>query len=210
MSNPRATRSNYFIKAGLQIKFTFVIVMIVLLVATITFFNLYIIGDYVVQNSSSLIELRDMKSFIYTVFSIVGWRIVTLGVVCFFILAIIGIFYSHQFAGPSYKLEKCLREISAGNLSFRIQLRSGDALHNVADSVNYLVDQFRGVVEQSRSISEELQLKSEGLEGKEVESFRAKLTELQDLMAGFHLSQEEIDAVKLTSNLAPDDSEKSS
>ena len=84
MSNPRATRSNYFIKAGLQIKFTFVIVMIVLLVATITFFNLYIIGDYVVQNSSSLIELRDMKSFIYTVFSIVGWRIVTLGVRMFF------------------------------------------------------------------------------------------------------------------------------
>ena len=87
MSNSRATRSNYFIDAGLQIKFTFMMVMIVLLVAVITVFNLYIIGDYVVQNSSSLIELRDMKSFVITVFSIVGWRILTLGVVCFFILA---------------------------------------------------------------------------------------------------------------------------
>ena len=66
-------------------------------------------------------------------------------------------------------------------------------LHNVADSVNYLVDQFRGVVEQSRNISKDLHLKAEGLEGKEIESFRAKLNELQDLMAGFHLSQEEID-----------------
>lgn len=196
MSNSRATRSNYFIDAGLQIKFTFMMVMIVLLVAVITVFNLYIIGDYVVQNSSSLIELRDMKSFVITVFSIVGWRILTLGVVCFFILAVIGIFYSHQFAGPSYKLEKCLREISGGNLSFRIHLRSGDALHNVADSVNHLVDQFRDVVERSRSINSDLHRHIEALDGSEVESIRLKLSELENLMSTFQLTQEEFDSAK--------------
>ena len=89
-------------------------------------------------------------------------------------------------------------------------MRSGDALHNVADSVNYLVDQFRGVVEQSRNISKDLHLKAEGLEGEEIESFRAKLNELQDLMAGFHLSQEEIDQARLNTNLAPDEAEKPS
>ena len=125
MSQSRATRSNYFIQAGLQIKFTFVLILIVLLVGTITFFNLYIIGDYVVENTNTVMELRDMRSFLTTVFSIVGWRIITLGVVSFLIITIIGIFYSHQFAGPSFKLEKCLREISRGNLSFSIKLRGG-------------------------------------------------------------------------------------
>lgn len=203
MTNPRATRSNYFINAGLQIKFTFMIVMIVLLVAVITVFNLYIIGDYVVQNSSSLIELRDMKSFVYTVFSIVGWRIVTLGVVCFFILAIIGIFYSHQFAGPSYKLEKCLKEISAGNLSFRIELRSGDALHNVADSVNHLVDQFRDVIERSRSISKDLQRHIETLEVAEAESVKLKIAELDELMSSFHLTEEEREKSQTAATMTP-------
>ena len=40
--------------------------------------------------------------------------------------------------------------------------------------------------------------------------FEAKLGELQDLMAGFHLSQEEIDAAKLAVNVTPDETEKSS
>ena len=53
-------------------------------------------------------------------------------------------------------------------------------------------------MEQSREISQELHQRSEGLKGEEIESFRAKLSELQDLMAGFHLSQEEIDALTYT------------
>ena len=144
--------------------------MIVLLVATITFFNLYIIGDYVVQNSSSLTELRDMKSFIYTVFSIVGWRIVTLGVVCFFILAIIGIFYSHQFAGPSYKLEKCLREISAGNLSFEFS-SSGDACIMWQILLIILLINFVELWSKVERSVKNYQ-RSEGLKGEEIESFR--------------------------------------
>jgi len=196
MSQPRSTRSNYFIQAGLQIKFTFVLVMIVLLVATITFFNLYIIGDYVVQNTNTVMELRDMKSFLTTVFSIVGWRIVTLGVVCFLIITIIGIFYSHQFAGPSYKLEKCLKEISEGNLSFNIKLRGGDALHNVADSVNYLVDQFRGIVGKSRELSDSIRVrveemkKSGSVEG--TEELLQRAAELEELLAKFQLTREEV------------------
>ncbi len=197
MSQSRATRSNYFIQAGLQIKFTFVLILIVLLVGTITFFNLYIIGDYVVENTNTVMELRDMRSFLTTVFSIVGWRIITLGVVSFLIITIIGIFYSHQFAGPSFKLEKCLREISRGNLSFSIKLRGGDALHNVADSVNYLVDQFRSVIGKSRELSSIIRKHSETLQEKadsqELDELLAKVSELEDLLAGFHLTREEVD-----------------
>lgn len=200
MSQARPTRSNYFIQAGLQIKFTFVLMMIVLLVATITFFNLYIIGDYVVKNTATIVELRDMNSFLVTVFSIVGWRIILLGVVCFLIICIIGIFYSHQFAGPSYKLEKCLKEISEGNLSFDIKLRTGDALHNVADSINVLVDQFRNVIKQSRVLTEEIKEQAEGDTSdlqKKQEALLSKILELEEIFAGYQLTREEGDPVAL-------------
>jgi|GEM_PF-496747 methyl-accepting chemotaxis protein len=213
MTQPRSTRSNYFIQAGLQIKFTFVLVMIVLLVATITFFNLYIIGDYVVQNTNTVMELRDMQSFLTTVFSIVGWRIVTLGVVCFLIITIIGIFYSHQFAGPSYKLEKCLKEISQGNLSFNIKLRGGDALHNVADSVNFLVDQFRGIVGKSRELSSAIRSNCEALSKEANEEVVGDLLkqaeELEDLLAGFHLTREEVQSsISSSEDLEKDEEEE--
>ena len=94
MSSQRASRSNYFIQAGLQIRFTFVLFLIVMLVAMITFVNLYVIGDYVVSNAQSIVELRDMRSFLVTVFSVVGWRILLVAVVCFLIICIIGIFFS--------------------------------------------------------------------------------------------------------------------
>ncbi len=193
MSSPRASRSNYFIQAGLQIRFTFVLFLIVMLVAMITFVNLYVIGDYVVSNAQSIVELRDMRSFLVTVFSVVGWRILLVAVVCFLIICIIGIFFSHRFAGPSYKLEKCLREMSQGNLSFDIRLRGGDALHNVADSVNFLVERFRGVIGRSRDLAREMRDSTQDMNPEDEKTLKLKerISELEDLLAGFQITREE-------------------
>lgn len=181
----RTTRSNYFIQAGLQIKFTLVLAMIVLLVVSITAFNLYVIADYVIQKSDTLPTIRSLGEFAQGVLSVVGWRIALLGLVCFLIIWIIGIFFSHQFAGPSYKLEKCLREIAQGNLSFDIKLRNGDALHNVADSVNLLVERFRGVIAKSRELGQAMRQHSENKE------LLDAVAELEDLLAGFQLTKED-------------------
>jgi methyl-accepting chemotaxis protein len=189
------TRSNYFIQAGLQIKFTFILVMIVLLVVTITFFNLYIIADYVVQKQDTLVTIRSWSEFVSGVLSVVGWRIILLGLVCFLIICIIGIFYSHQFAGPSYKLEKCLKEIAQGNMSFDIKLRNGDALHNVADSVNVLLDRFRVVIGSAKEVTAELSKHRDVIEshGDEFKALMEKNSELEDFLAGFMLTREEVE-----------------
>ncbi|MBW7875964.1 MAG: hypothetical protein H3C47_08255 [Candidatus Cloacimonetes bacterium] len=193
MSQSRASRSNYFIQAGLQIRFTFVLVLIVVLVSMITFVNLYVIGDYVVSNTATIVDLRDMQSFMKTIFEVVGWRIMLVGVVCFMIICIIGIFFSHRFAGPSFKLEKCLKEMSLGNLSFDIRLRNGDALHNVADSVNFLVDRFRSVIGQSREISVNLREICASVPEEQSQKLLEKIGQLEDLLAGFQISREEAD-----------------
>ncbi len=193
MSQSRASRSNYFIQAGLQIRFTFVLILIVVLVSMITFVNLYVIGDYVVSNTATIVDLRDMQSFMKTIFEVVGWRIMLVGVVCFMIICIIGIFFSHRFAGPSFKLEKCLREMSLGNLSFDIRLRNGDALHNVADSVNFLVDRFRSVIGQSREISLNLREICVSVPEEQSQKLLEKIGQLEDLLAGFQISREEAD-----------------
>ena len=100
------------------------------------------------------------------------------------------------------KLEKCLKEISEGDLSFSIKLRGGDALHNVADSINLLVDQFRGLVGRSRDLSEVVHSRAKELqEGGFTESAQELLTkaeELDVLLAKFQISKledKEVDEV---------------
>lgn len=63
--------------------------------------------------------------------------------VVFFMLISMGIFLSRKLAGPIKRLEKELNDIVAGNLmSRRLQLRKGDELKTMVDSVNILLDKI--------------------------------------------------------------------
>ena len=48
--------------------------------------------------------------------------------------------YSHRIAGPSYRVLQALERIKRGKLDFRVKLRDGDELQDVADGVNDLLD----------------------------------------------------------------------
>jgi signal transduction histidine kinase len=63
--------------------------------------------------------------------------------ILFLILISIGIFLSRRLAGPIERLEKELDGIVTGNLvSRRLQLRKGDELKPMVDSVNTLLDKI--------------------------------------------------------------------
>ncbi len=49
--------------------------------------------------------------------------------------------YSHKIAGPMYRLVKSMQRIHKdGDVSFRIKLRSGDELTEIADELNHMMD----------------------------------------------------------------------
>lgn len=63
--------------------------------------------------------------------------------ILFFISISVGIFLSRRLAGPIERLEKELDEIVKGSLtSRRLQLRKGDELRPMIDSVNILLDRI--------------------------------------------------------------------
>lgn len=51
--------------------------------------------------------------------------------------------YSNRIAGPMYRLCKSMREIRDGDVSFKVKLRKGDDLTEIADEVNALIAWLR-------------------------------------------------------------------
>jgi methyl-accepting chemotaxis protein len=56
------------------------------------------------------------------------------------LVALQAVRYSHRIAGPSYRLLQSLERIKRGNLEFRVDLREGDELQELADGINSLMD----------------------------------------------------------------------
>lgn len=188
-------RRNYLPQKGAQGKFVLTLLLLIFLVAVITFCNLYVMGTFIVQNVSS-IEASTLNDHLGMIWSTIGWRLVLLILVNVIVVAIIGIFYSHQFAGPSYKIEKSLREISQGDLSFKIILRTNDSMHNVAESLNQMIDNFRAVIAKAKELTSQSRESLEKIEASNEESEKAVLAlrgiqgELEDLLAGFKLTRQ--------------------
>lgn len=67
--------------------------------------------------------------FIFSLFIILGVFVLT-------------IFYSHKIAGPLYRLKMAVRQITSGQLDFRVVFRKNDVIHPMAESLNNMIDQY--------------------------------------------------------------------
>ena len=192
----RAQRRNYLPQKGAQGRFVLTLLLMIFLVGVITFCNLWVIHSMVVNNYSTRVGAAELN-FLDAAGDLIWWRVGLLILVNVIIVTIIGIFYSHQFAGPSYKFEKSLREIAQGDLSFKIVLRQNDSMHNVADSLNRMIDNYRAVVAKARELALQTRESLDEINAGDEETERALLAmkgiqgELEDLLAGFKLSSQE-------------------
>ncbi len=48
--------------------------------------------------------------------------------------------FSHRIAGPGYRFIKAMEQLRGGDIAFRIKLRRGDLLTEVADAINATLD----------------------------------------------------------------------
>jgi len=183
-------RKNYFIEKGMQSKFVLTLLLLIFLVSVITLCNVYVIYEYV-QNNPQAGNLGE--SFFTVAIRLLGYRLFLIGLVNIIIVAIIGVFYSHQFAGPSYKIEKSIRQMAQGDLSFHVVLRKSDSMHNIAESLNQMVDSFSSVVRKAGELTNQIKDASTRLQSedenstKNIATLKAIAGELEDLLAGFKL-----------------------
>jgi len=205
-----AKRSNYIIQGRMQGKFTLTLLMLLFLIAVISFCNLYVIGSFVVNHYSVLQSASTPTAFIATAMAYMWPRLLLIIGVNIIIVVIIGVFYSHQFAGPSFKMERSLRQIASGDLSSKIYLRKGDSLHNVADAINQLIDNFRTVVRKTTDLSEQMKINAEKIDTddedikKRLGTLKGISDEINELFARFTLDEQPTSVAS-----GPDESEES-
>ncbi|MDN5277949.1 MAG: hypothetical protein PWR01_1914 [Clostridiales bacterium] len=177
-------RKNYFISKGMQSKFAGTILLLAFLVAVITACNIYVLGSFFVSTKTTLVEARGVTSIMQHFFTEFWPRLLLLIFVNVIIIFIVSVMYSHQTAGPAYKLEKSIQRITEGDLTFEVSLRRNDNLKELASALNDLLKKFRTTLAKAKTLSVDLSVKLEGLEEdakfKQLAKEAAELTQLID------------------------------
>lgn len=149
-------RKNYFIAKDMQSKFAGTILLLALLVAVITACNIYVLGSFFVEKNATLTQQNDASALIHDFISSYWPRLVVLIFVNVIIVFMVSVLYSHQTAGPAYKLEKSIKRITEGDLTFQVSLRRNDNLKELAVALNELLEKFRTTLSKTKSLTDDI------------------------------------------------------
>jgi len=148
-------RRNYFIKKDLQGKYIFSFFLFVVagsIIFTLIFSLLssntltIVYDNYKLQiGKTPLILMKEILS--------AQWIFIVAGG---FMVVILSMFLTHRFAGPIFRFEKSIEEMTKGNLNFRIYLRAKDEGKELAEKINILIDMLSSNIKEMRRLSEEV------------------------------------------------------
>jgi len=185
-------RKNYFIAKGMQSKFAGTILLLVFLITVITACNIYVLGHFFLSTQATLTEGQTVESMMRHFVTELWPRLLLLVLVNVIIVFIVSIMYSHQIAGPAYKLEKSIHRISNGDLTFEIHLRRNDNLKELAIAINGMLGRFRDTLASAKTLSDDISAKLQTLGNDERFSTLARnATDLQEKIAQFKIIKEE-------------------
>lgn len=133
------TRKHYFIKKGLQTRFIWTILLIIFLVMVIISCNLLFFATYL-QNELDGAQIKEVGKIWTIVMENLYDKLILLAVVNLIIIVVISLFFSHQIAGPIFKMELIMKRIREGHVHQRLKFRQTDNLDDLADQFNETVD----------------------------------------------------------------------
>ena len=148
-------RKNYFIKKKFQFNFIFRFLLLLLLeAALIAGLFMYISSNTLTTGyMDSVLKIESTPNFFFLPFLLI-MLIVAIGIGI--AAMVVFIMLSHRIAGPLYRFEKDLEDISSGDLTKRISLRKTDQLTELKESLNVLIDSFDHRMARIRSHVAEL------------------------------------------------------
>jgi methyl-accepting chemotaxis protein len=101
-----------------------------------------------------------------------------------FLVVILSMFLTHRFAGPIFRFEKSIEEMTKGNLNFLIYLRAKDEGKELAEKINILIDMLSSNIKEMRRLSEEVNNKLTDANNSLKENKEGKETSLDIEIAG--------------------------
>jgi len=134
-SKPKFKRTKYLIATKFQLRYVGIILLLMSVTAIVCSYVIYY--TVMVLMGEKLANVYPQGRLI-AIINTVNMRIVLSLLFITPVVTIIGIYLSHKIAGPIYRIESFLGDMTAGNLASRIVLRKGDELMSVADKINTL------------------------------------------------------------------------
>ena len=190
-------RRNYFIKKDLQGKYIFI------------FFIFVIAGSYLFTVILGLMS-SDSLTMVYKDHNLhlgktpvvllkellrAHWIFIVTGGV---LVVLASVFLTHRFAGPLYRFEKSLEEMSRGNFNFEIRLRARDEAKELAEMLNGFNAGISSRLREARDLTDTMGSHLEAAQSaaagtdskKELESALALHRSLRDILHRFILKND--------------------
>ena len=139
MPRPILRRRQYIIKKGLQFRYIGLIFGLAFIASLVTGWTVFATGWHFLGEKLASVYPQGRLIYILRATNLALMRNLLLISPLIFIL---GLLFSHRIAGPVYRIEKTLGDISKGNLGLKIRLREGDELVDLAYMINNLVEAF--------------------------------------------------------------------
>jgi len=140
-------RKQYIVAAKFQLRYVGLILALVFLTG--------ILCSYVVYYTSMLL-LGDKLANVYpqgrliAIVNMVNVRILFSLLLVTPLVFIIGIYASHKIAGPIYRIEKFLKNMTLGELAQPLTLRKNDELVSLAEGINDVAESIKSTIQQQK------------------------------------------------------------
>jgi len=157
MSSGENRRRNYFIKKKFQaqfiVKFCGLAALASLVSGGMLLFYVAFKGTVTTAFVNSRLSIVTTADYIMPALIIVS--LVTIVLVSA-ATAIVVMYLSHRIAGALFRIEKDVSEITAGNLTMKIRLRSTDEIAKMADCINEMTDSMRKRFSEIKELSQRI------------------------------------------------------
>lgn len=151
----RKMRTNYIVKGRLQGKYIFITLLIMVIASVLT-------GTVIWKTGMPLVQEPLQKVYpqyrLVPILSAIKKSVISSLAAISPLIIIISIFLSHKIAGPIYRLETDIEEISKGNLKKRVRLRKGDELKTIANHINNLASALDRNIGESKFTAKEISM----------------------------------------------------
>ncbi len=154
MPAKRIFRRTFLIKRGLQFRYIGVIFAIALLASIVSGYTVFITGWTLLGEKLANVYPQGR---LIQVFRVANLALVKNLLFVSPLIFVLGLLFSHKIAGPLYRIEKSIYDISKGNLSLRVRLREGDDLRGLADIINNMTENLNNSMALSKKSIAEIQ-----------------------------------------------------
>ncbi|MBU4343127.1 MAG: methyl-accepting chemotaxis protein [Candidatus Omnitrophica bacterium] len=146
-------RKRFLIKRGLQFRYIGMIFALAVLASIVTGYTVFATGWTLL--GAKLASVYPQGRLIY-VFKAANIALIKNLLLISPLIFILGVLFSHKIAGPVYRIEKSLYEISKGNLALKIKLRSGDELWDMANIINDMTEALSKTITLDKELASQL------------------------------------------------------